>query len=141
MGFVNDEVIAVNRPSSNNRQLFRSTDGLVAWVADVPRSSAKYLAVFNLPAQLWSAGFEIRTVSFYADKTQPSVHLLLFTRRNTVCSSALGRRNGTFRLVMPPNGNRVPARCPEKSVKTPWRKELMTRRGAPYPFIDPFYRK
>jgi alpha-galactosidase len=44
----NDEVIAVNQHSDNNRQLFRSDDGLVAWAADVPGSPAKYLAVFNL---------------------------------------------------------------------------------------------
>ncbi len=42
----NEEVIAVNQDSSGNRQLFRR-DGLVAWVADVPNSPDKYLAVFN----------------------------------------------------------------------------------------------
>ena len=42
----NEEVIAVNQESGNNRQLFRE-GGLVAWVADVPRSRDKYLAVFN----------------------------------------------------------------------------------------------
>ena len=44
----NDEVLAVNQHSENNRQLFRTEDGFVAWIADVPESSAKYLAVFNL---------------------------------------------------------------------------------------------
>ena len=43
---VNDEVIAVNQNSANNRQLF-NTNNQVAWVADVPRSKDKYLAVFN----------------------------------------------------------------------------------------------
>ncbi|MEO7497062.1 MAG: glycoside hydrolase family 27 protein, partial [Massilia sp.] len=43
----NDEVLAVNQRSANNRQLFRTDDGLVAWVADVPGSKDKYLAVFN----------------------------------------------------------------------------------------------
>lgn len=43
----NDEVLAVNQHSENNRQLFRTDDGLVAWVADVPGSKDKYLAVFN----------------------------------------------------------------------------------------------
>ena len=42
----NDEVLAVNQGSSNNRQLF-SRDDLVAWTADVPGSPDKYLAVFN----------------------------------------------------------------------------------------------
>lgn len=43
----NDEVLAVNQHSTNNRQLFRTDDGLIAWVADVPGSKDKYLALFN----------------------------------------------------------------------------------------------
>ena len=43
----NDEALAVNRRSSNSRHLFRTTDGLVARVADIPGSASKYLAVFN----------------------------------------------------------------------------------------------
>jgi hypothetical protein len=42
----NDEVLAVNQRSANNRQLFRTND-LIAWTADVPGSTDKYLAVFN----------------------------------------------------------------------------------------------
>lgn len=42
----NDEVLAVNQRSTNNRPLF-DRDGLIAWVADVPRSRDRYLAVFN----------------------------------------------------------------------------------------------
>ena len=42
----NDEVLAVNQHSANNRPLF-DRDGLVAWIADVPDSPDKYLAVFN----------------------------------------------------------------------------------------------
>ena len=43
----NDEVLAVNQHSTNNRQLFRTEDGLIAWIADVPGSKDKYLALFN----------------------------------------------------------------------------------------------
>jgi hypothetical protein len=43
----NDEVLAVDQNSANNRQLFRH-NGQMAWIADVPKSSDKYLAVFNL---------------------------------------------------------------------------------------------
>ena len=43
----NDEVIAVDQHSENNRQLFRTPDGLIAWISDVPGSADKYLAVFN----------------------------------------------------------------------------------------------
>jgi alpha-galactosidase len=43
----NDEILAVDQHSSENKQLFRH-DGQMAWVATVPASSDKYLAVFNL---------------------------------------------------------------------------------------------
>ncbi len=43
---VNDEVIAVNQNSVNNHQLF-NTNNQVAWVADVPGTKDKYLALFN----------------------------------------------------------------------------------------------
>jgi hypothetical protein len=42
----NDEVIAVDQRSANNRPLF-DREGLVAWTADVPGSADRYLAVFN----------------------------------------------------------------------------------------------
>ena len=42
----NDEVLAVNQRSTNNRPLF-TLDGLVAWIADVPDSPDRYVAVFN----------------------------------------------------------------------------------------------
>jgi alpha-galactosidase len=42
----NDEILAVNQHSTNNRPLF-DRDDFIAWTADVPGSSDKYLAVFN----------------------------------------------------------------------------------------------
>ncbi|MGO9110679.1 MAG: hypothetical protein ACLP9L_15775 [Thermoguttaceae bacterium] len=42
----NDEVIAVDQKSTNNKQLFRKKDQ-IAWIADVPDSKDKYLAIFN----------------------------------------------------------------------------------------------
>jgi hypothetical protein len=42
----NNEVIAVDQASANNRELFRH-DGFYAWIADVPGSPDKYLALFN----------------------------------------------------------------------------------------------
>ncbi len=42
----NDEILAVDRSSTNNRQLWRKGD-LVAWTADVPGSKDRYLALFN----------------------------------------------------------------------------------------------
>jgi hypothetical protein len=42
----NDEVLAVNQHSANNRPLF-DRGGLVAWCADIPGSNGRYVAVFN----------------------------------------------------------------------------------------------
>jgi alpha-galactosidase len=42
----NDEVLAVNQNSTSNRPLF-DHDNLMAWIADVPNSPDKYLALFN----------------------------------------------------------------------------------------------
>lgn len=44
----NDEIIAVNQNSTNNRQLFAINNNTqYAWVADVPGSKDKYVALFN----------------------------------------------------------------------------------------------
>jgi alpha-galactosidase len=43
----NEEVLAVNQKSTANKPLF-TKENQVAWVADVPGSKAKYLAVFNI---------------------------------------------------------------------------------------------
>ncbi len=44
----NDEVIAVNQRSTNNRQLFAVNNNThFAWGADVPGSKDKYVAIFN----------------------------------------------------------------------------------------------
>jgi alpha-galactosidase len=42
----NDEVIAVNQRSTNNKQV-SNQDNRIVWVADVPNSKDKYLAIFN----------------------------------------------------------------------------------------------
>lgn len=42
----NDEVLAVDQHSVNGHELFRKDD-LIAWVADVPGSHDKYIALFN----------------------------------------------------------------------------------------------
>jgi alpha-galactosidase len=74
----NDEVLAVNQHSENNRQLFRTEDGLIAWIADVPASKDKYLAVFNthdagitpVPVKLTELGFtgSVRIRDLWAKK-------------------------------------------------------------------------
>jgi alpha-galactosidase len=54
----NDEVIAVHQRSTNNRQLFASSNNThFAWVADVPGSKDKYVAIFNAsPAPVGGQG-------------------------------------------------------------------------------------
>ena len=42
----NDEVIAVNQNSTNNRQVSNQNNHII-WIADVPNSNDKYLAMFN----------------------------------------------------------------------------------------------
>ena len=42
----NEEVLAVNQNSTNNREL-KNDDGLIVWIADVPGTEAKYIAMFN----------------------------------------------------------------------------------------------
>jgi len=43
----NDDVLAVNQNSSNNKQL-KSENGLIVWTADVPGTEDKYVAFFNI---------------------------------------------------------------------------------------------
>ncbi len=43
----NDEVLAVNQNSANNKQL-KNNDGLIVWTADIPNSEDKYVAFFNV---------------------------------------------------------------------------------------------
>ena len=44
---LNDEVLAVNQHSENNHQVWYLNDSRI-WIADVPNSEDKYLAMFNL---------------------------------------------------------------------------------------------
>lgn len=60
----NDEVLAVNQHSTNNRQLFRTDDGLIAWVADVPDSRGKYLALFNTTDAAAKVPVDLTTIGF-----------------------------------------------------------------------------
>jgi len=43
----NDEVLAVNQASANNQQVY-DTSNHIAWVADVPGTKDKYVALFNV---------------------------------------------------------------------------------------------
>jgi hypothetical protein len=55
---MDDEVIAVNQASLHNRQVFNRANH-IAWVADVPNSKDKYVALFNAspaPVGGWRRG-------------------------------------------------------------------------------------
>src|SRR5262249_15263578 len=47
----NDEVLAVNQDSRNNRELLRQGDQVI-WTADKPDSGDKFLALFNIGEDL-----------------------------------------------------------------------------------------
>jgi len=59
----NDEVIAVNQRSSANRQLF-NRNGFVGWIADIPCSSDKYVALFNTTASGTEVPVEVVELGF-----------------------------------------------------------------------------
>lgn len=94
----NDEVLAVDQASANNRQLYRE-GSKVAWVADVPGTQDKYLALFNLAGP--------------GDKGEPNLaeaklEALGFPQgcvvRDLWTHQDLGRAEGTFEAVLPPHG-------------------------------------
>lgn len=53
----NPEVLAVNQNSANNRQIYRRNDHVI-WMADIPNSTDKYFALFNLKDEADSVTFE-----------------------------------------------------------------------------------
>ena len=89
----NEEVIAVDQHSSGNRQLF-NRGGFIAWIADVPDSKDKYLAVFNTTK----------------DAAEPAVELATLGLGNSVRvrdlwkKSSLGDFTGRFMAKLPSHG-------------------------------------
>ena len=59
----NDEVLAIDQNSSNNHQLF-ARDNSIGWLADVPNSRDKYLALFNVGD---TAPFDASKAAFQSD--------------------------------------------------------------------------
>jgi lysophospholipase L1-like esterase len=94
-----DEVIAVDQDSSGNRQLFRR-DGLVGWVADVPGSPDRYLALFNTRDKPASGGAGTAVAVPLSDLgwTGPVRVRDLWARAD------LGQVGGTFSPVIPWHG-------------------------------------
>lgn len=95
----NQEVLSVNQHSMDNRQLF-NRNGHIAWVAGVPDSRDKYLALFNTNSAGpgTSAGEEI-SVSLEELGLSGSAGV-----RDLWEHDDLGDRSGTFVVRIPPHG-------------------------------------
>lgn len=74
----NDEVIAVDQASTNGHPLFNH-DGMIAWIADVPNSTDKYLAVFNTKDRA-----SVKDAPATGDKVPVSLSELGFSRVSRV---------------------------------------------------------
>ncbi|MBN2412478.1 glycoside hydrolase family 27 protein [candidate division KSB1 bacterium] len=91
----NHEALAVNQNSAENRQLFRRDDK-VAWIASVPGSKDKYLALFNISDQ---------------NNVQVSVTLqelgvaAPYTVRNLWNKTPEGQFDQEFSVVLPAHGS------------------------------------
>ncbi len=59
----NKAVLEVNQNSSGNRQLFRSEEQ-IAWIAEVPGSDDKYVAVFNLGERNQLIHIDLKEIGF-----------------------------------------------------------------------------
>jgi alpha-galactosidase len=90
----NAEVLAVNRNSENNRELF-ARGNQIAWTADEPDSKSKYLALFNtdndVPAVIEITWSELGV-------SGPCVVRDLWQKKD------VGRFEGTFKTSIPAHG-------------------------------------
>lgn len=99
----NDEVLAVNQHSAHNRQLFRTDDGLIAWVADAEDGRAKYLAVFDTrDASAAATGSRPVPVELAALGLQGQVQV-----RDLWSHTPLEPVSGTFKPQVAPHGARL----------------------------------
>jgi hypothetical protein len=89
----NSEVLAVNQNSANNHQLFRDGDK-VAWIADVPESRNKYVALFNLGEKETTIEVSAKELGF----TEP------FSIRNLWEKKDLSNNAGSLIQTLPPHG-------------------------------------
>ncbi|HEY0945661.1 MAG TPA: glycoside hydrolase family 27 protein [Opitutaceae bacterium] len=96
----NDEVLAVNQNSTNNRQLHRAADGRIAWVADVPGSADKYVALFNTRSAAGDASGAQRVSVTLADLGFGGEVVV----RDLWSHQDLGTFSGEFGAILPPHG-------------------------------------
>lgn len=91
----NDEVLAVNQASCNNRELFHQ-DNQIVWTADVPDSGDKYLALFNIGDQV----AETIDIAFSRLGNASSYHV-----RDLWNSTDLGTFQGKFQRTIAPHAS------------------------------------
>lgn len=93
----NDEVLAVNQKSANNRELSARGDQIV-WAADVPGTQSKYLAVFNI------ADDGPATIEIPLNELGLSGQCLV---RDLWQKNDIGRYETTFQPTVPAHGGRL----------------------------------
>ncbi|MFD0324973.1 hypothetical protein [Lysobacter gummosus] len=98
----NDEVLAVNQDSAHNHQMFRTDDGLIAWVADAADGRSKYLAVFDTRDADAAAGSRPIPVELAALGLQGQVQV-----RDLWSHTQLKPVSGTFKPQVAPHGARL----------------------------------
>jgi hypothetical protein len=89
----NDEVMTVNQRSTGNRPLF-NTGGRVAWAAEVPRSRARYVALFNTGEAEAAVGVDLAALGL---KGRVAV-------RDLWARKADGAAEGRLERALPPHG-------------------------------------
>jgi hypothetical protein len=89
----NDEVLAVDQHSLNNRPLYDRA-GLVAWTADVPGSPDRYLALFNANGSSASCGVKLADLGLGGPARV----------RDLWAGSDLGTCGPEFSAELPPHG-------------------------------------
>ncbi len=92
----NKAVIEINQNSTNNRQLLRYDD-YVVWTADVPGSSDKYLAIFNLDANKKTIHFDLNEIGFNGECTMTDLWM----------SDYLGQFRSAIKPEVPGHGVRL----------------------------------
>ena len=95
----NDAILAVDQNSSGNHQLFRDGD-FVCWVADVPDSKDKYVALFN--AKDHPAGNDSKTESITVKLKDLGFDLA--TVRDLWTGESQGKLTGSFSADIPYHG-------------------------------------
>jgi len=92
MGLItNDEVLAVDQHSSGNRQVLEEGN-LRAWIADVPNSKDRYIAVFNL-------GDEVANIELPWSKV--GINAFILQIRNLWTKTSLGEKDRLLVTLRP----------------------------------------